>query len=473
MKENILQKINESLKSIIPISLLIAILSFTITPLEPDVIVKFLIGAGMLIVGTGLFSLGAEMSMTIIGERIGADIIKRKNVILIVLVLIILGAVITIAEPDLKVLAEQITSLPTNLILIVVGLGVGIFLAIAFFRIRVKIKLKYILCFLYFITFLIALFVPKEFLAIAFDSGGATTGPMAVPFIIALGVGMATVRSDKDSESDSFGMVAICSIGPILAMTLLGLVYNITEFEYESRTFVSYTNTKEILDAFVLNLPSYMYDVFFALLPIIIFFIIYQIFVIKMPKEELAKVFIGCIYEFIGLTLFLLGANVGFLHVGSLIGEKLASLNNNFLIIIVGMVMGYFIVAAEPAVAVLNKQVSDITDGAIPEKAMKRSLSIGVSMALAISMIRIITGISILCFLIPGYLIALVLAFVGSDIFTAIAFDSGGVASRNNGFSVFSSICNRNITKIRWKYFSRCIWSCSNGCNGSNNNSAS
>ena len=221
MKENIVLKIKESLSSIIPISLIIAILSFTITPLDADVIVKFLIGASLLIVGTGFFSLGAEMSMDIIGERIGADIVKRKNIFLIMIILVILGTVITMAEPDLKVLAEQITSLPTSLILLVVGLGVGIFLSIAFFRIRVKIKLKYILCFLYFIVFLLSLFVPKEFLAIAFDTGGATTGPMAVPFVIALGIGMSTIRTDKNSGSNSFGMVAICSIGPILAMMLL------------------------------------------------------------------------------------------------------------------------------------------------------------------------------------------------------------------------------------------------------------
>lgn len=224
-----------------------------------------------------------------------------------------------------------------------------------------------------------------------------------------------------------------------------GLVYNITDFEYASRTFSSYTNTKEILESFLINLPKYMFDVGIALLPIIIFFILYQIIAIRMPKKEVAKVFVGFLYEFIGLTLFLLGANVAFLHIGALLGTGLAELGDNFLVMIVGMIIGYFIVIAEPAVAVLNKQVSDITDGAIPEEAMKKSLSFGVAFAVGISMIRIITGISILWFIIPGYLLAIVLAFIGSDIFTAIAFDSGGVASRNFSFGFFSSICNRNI----------------------------
>lgn len=429
MKENVKLKIKEALSSIIPITLIVAILSFTITPLATDVIVEFIIGAIMLVIGTGFFTLGAEMSMSIIGERIGADIAKRKNIFLILAILIILGTVVTIAEPDLKVLAEQITSVPSNLIIGVVGLGVGVFLSIAFLRVVLKIKLKYALLFFYSIVFVLAFFVPKEFLAMAFDSGGATTGPMAVPFIIAFGIGISSIRSEKNSESDSFGMVALCSIGPILSTMILGMVYKITNFEYTNRTYSTYANTKEIAETFVQNLPNYLEEVVIALLPIIIFFIIYQLAVIKMSKKELFKVFIGCFYEFIGLTLFLLGANVGFLQIGSLIGMKLAEIGNDFLIIAVGALLGYFVVIAEPAVEVLNKQISDITDGAIPEKAMKKSLSIGVSIALVISMIRVLTGIPILYFLLPGYLIALILAFVGDDIFTAVAFDSGGVAS--------------------------------------------
>lgn len=429
MKENILLKIKESLSAVIPISLIIAILSFTITPLATDVIVEFIIGAMMLIVGTGFFTLGAEMSMSIIGERIGADLIKRKNVFFVIITLIILGTVVTIAEPDLKVLASQVSSIPADLIVTVVGLGVGIFFAISFFRIKFKLKLKYILCFLYTVTFLLALYIPAEFLGVAFDSGGATTGPMAVPFIIALGIGMSSIRDDKDSESDSFGIVAICSIGPIIAMLLLGLLYNVDSFEYTATTYTSYSNTVEIANVFITNIPEYVMEVGIALLPIIILFIVYQVFVLKIPKTELIKIFVGCIYEFIGLTLFLLGANVGFLPIASIIGKGLAMLNNNYLIIIIGMLMGYFAVSAEPAVAVLNNQVSDITDGAIPEKAMKRSLSIGVAIAIGLAMIRIITGMSVLWFLIPGYLLSIVLAFIGSDIFTAVAFDSGGVAS--------------------------------------------
>lgn len=429
MKENVKLKIKEALSSIVPITLIVAILSFTITPLATDVIVEFIIGAIMLVIGTGFFTLGAEMSMSIIGERIGADIAKRKNIFLILAILIIIGTVVTIAEPDLKVLAEQITSVPSNLIIGVVGLGVGVFLSIAFLRVVLKIKLKYALLFFYSIVFVLAFFVPKEFLAMAFDSGGATTGPMAVPFIIAFGIGISSIRSGKNSESDSFGMVALCSIGPILATMSLGMVYKITNFEYTNRTYSTYANTKEIAEVFVQNLPNYLGEVVIALLPIIIFFIIYQLAVIKMSKKELFKVFIGCFYEFIGLTLFLLGANVGFLQIGSLIGMKLAEIGNDFLIIAIGALLGYFVVIAEPAVEVLNKQISDITDGAIPEKAMKKSLSIGVSIALIISMIRVLTGIQILYFLLPGYLIALILAFVGDDVFTAVAFDSGGVAS--------------------------------------------
>ena len=207
------------------------------------------------------------------------------------------------------------------------------------------------------------------------------------------------------------------------------MLYNISDFEYTATLYASYSNTKEIFNAFAVSFPTYIWEVGIALLPIILFFIIYQIFVLKIPKNELIKVFVGCFYEFIGLILFLLGANVGFLPIGSLIGNEIATFGNNFIIIVVGILMGYFAVSAEPAVAVLNKQVSDITDGAIPEKAMKRSLSIGVGIAIGLAMIRITTGISILWFLIPGYLLSIFLAFIGSDVFTGIAFDSGGVAS--------------------------------------------
>lgn len=372
MKENIRLKIKEALGSILPITLIIAILSFTITPLTTDVIVEFIIGAVMLVIGTAFFTLGAEMSMSIIGERIGADIAKRKNIFLIVLILIALGTLVTIAEPDLKVLAEQIVSLPSNIIIFTVGIGVGIFLAIAFLRVILKWKLSYVLFILYTLVFIFAIFVPREFLAMAFDSGGATTGPMAVPFIIAFGIGISSIRSDKDSESNSFGMVAICSIGPILSMMILGMIYKITNFEYTSRTYVSYENTKEIAEAFLQNLPSYFSEVAIALLPIIIFFIIYQIVAIRMSKKEFFKVLVGCMYEFIGLTLFLLGANVGFLQVGSLIGIKLAELGNNFLMIVIAALMGYFIVIAEPAVKVLNKQISDITDRCNPRKSNEK-----------------------------------------------------------------------------------------------------
>lgn len=429
MNEKIKQKIKESLSSILPISLIILALSFTITPLPTDVVSLFFIGTIMLIIGMGLFTLGAEVSMSVIGERIGASIAKNKNILSIFIILFILGTIITLAEPDLKILASQISAIPENITILAVSVGVGIFLVIAFLRIVFKINISYLLFIFYIITFILASFVPKEFWSIAFDSGGVTTGPITVPFIIALGVGAASIRGNKDSENDSFGLVALCSIGPIITVLILGLIYNISDVSYSAYSFETHINSIEIAKTFIEIIPTYLKEVALALLPIIVFFLIYQTIALKLPKKELLKIIIGSLYTFIGLVLFLTGVNVGFLPAGYLIGTEIANLSYNWIVIPIGMLIGYYIVIAEPAVIILIKQISDITDGAIPEKAMKFNLSISIALAVGLSMLRVLTGISIMYFLIPGYAIALILSLFTPKIFTSIAFDSGGVAT--------------------------------------------
>lgn len=429
MNEKVKEKIRESLLAILPITAIVLILSFTITPISTDLISLFFIGAILVIVGIGLFTLGAETAMSVIGERIGANIAKKKNIIYIFVVVFILGTVITIAEPDLKVLATQISAIPEMITTLAVAIGVGLFLVIAFFRIILKVNLSYLLFIFYGITFFLIPFVPKEFWAIAFDSGGVTTGPITVPFIIALGIGATSMRESSSSENDSFGLVALCSIGPIMTMLILGMIFKLTDVSYTMYEINSFTNTHEISIAFLKNFPIYAKEVMIALSPIILFFTIYQVFSIHLPKKELVKIFIGLIYTFIGLTLFLVGVNIGFLPTGYLIGKEIASLDYRLIAIPIGMIIGYFIVVAEPAVTILVKQISDLTDGGIPEKAIKFNLSISISLALGLAMIRIFTGISIMYFLIIGYLIAIILSFFTPKIFTAIAFDSGGVAT--------------------------------------------
>ena len=419
LKDKIKEKAHESVNAVLPVMVIVLILSFVIAPLSPDIMVEFIIGAVLVIIGMAFFSLGAEVSMTPMGERVGGSLVKTKKLWFIIGIGFVLGMIITISEPDLQVLARQVPSVPNMVLILSVAVGVGIFLAVALMRILIGFALAPLLIVFYAIIFVLAMLTPKDFLAVAFDSGGVTTGPMTVPFIMALGVGISAIRNDRHAEDDSFGLVALCSIGPILAVLILSLVYQ-TEGSFSQENIGNIVTSVEVGRLFLGAIPDYMKEIAVSLLPITVFFGIFQIFSLKLEKETLSKILIGLVYTYIGLVLFLTGANVGFIPAGNALGTVLAPL---------GMLIGYFIVKAEPAVYVLMKQVEELTDGAISGKAMQISLSIGVAVSVGLSMIRVLTGISILWFLIPGYAIALGLTFLVPKIFTAIAFDSGGVAS--------------------------------------------
>lgn len=398
------EKIRESVSSVLPITIIVGLICFFILPVSLDTMMLFLVGAIFLIFGMGFFSLGAEISMSLIGERIGANLSKSRNVWIIALVSFILGTIITVAEPDLLVLAELIKDIPNLTLVITVGIGVGIFLAVAMLRIIFKISLSKILIVLYFIVFGISFFVPKSFLSIAFDAGGVTTGPLTVPFIMALGIGTASIRNDKNSERDSFGLVALCSVGPILAVMILGLLYKVTNTEYTYTAIETINNSKDIGTMFIKVIPYYCLQVLRSLSPIFLFFILSQIFCLKLPKQEVVKVLIGFLYTFLGLVIFFVGVNVGFLPVGNSLGESLMTLSNRIIVVPIMFVIGYFIVQAEPAVLILVKQVSDITLGMVSEKLMKVALSIGMAIALVISVLRAWLGIPIYFFIIPRIL---------------------------------------------------------------------
>lgn len=428
MNRNLLEKIKESLSSVLPITIIVIILHYTITPMPKGLFMLFAIGAIMLIFGMGLFTLGADISMMPMGERIGAELTKSRKLWLLIIISFIMGFMITVAEPDLTVLAAQVPSIPDHIIIGTVAVGVGIFLVIAILRIVFQIKLSHMLIFFYVIIFIIAYFTPDNFVPVAFDSGGVTTGPITVPFIMALGLGVASVRGGKSAHDDSFGLVALCSVGPILAVMILGLLYK-PSGSYTDVVIAVVNSLSEAFGAFMHAFPEYFKDVAIALSPIVIAFIVFQIVFLKLPKSQLIKMAIGVIYTYVGLVIFLTGVNIGFLPAGNYIGHALGSLDNNWILIPIGMVMGFFIVAAEPAVHVLNKQVEDVTGGAISKRAMLFSLSSGVAISIGIAMVRILYGISIWYFLVPGYAIALILTFFVEPIFTGIAFDSGGVAS--------------------------------------------
>ena len=408
---------------------LVLLLSFSIAPISPSILLCFLMGAVMLVIGMMFFTQGAEMAMSPMGERVGTAMTKSKKLWLIVVISFVLGVIITISEPDLQVLAQQVPSVPNHVLILSVAVGVGVFLAVAMLRMLCSIALPTLLLIFYLAVFVLAFFVPKDFLSVAFDSGGVTTGPMTVPFIMALGIGIAAIRGDRHAADDSFGLVSLCSIGPILAVLLLGMIYNPQEGAYIAPMIPEIQNSVELWDLFRVGIPVYIEEIAISLLPIVLFFGIFQIFVLKLNKRNLVKILIGLLYTYVGLVLFLTGANVGFIPAGNYLGQVIAALRYPWIIVPIGMVIGYFIVKAEPAVYVLNKQVEQMTDGAISAKAMGTSLSLGVACSLGLAMIRVLTGISILWFLIPGYVIALSISFFVPKIYTAIAFDSGGVAS--------------------------------------------
>ena len=410
LNKKLREKLMEALKAVLPIVAIVLVLSFTIAPITPSILLCFLVGAVLVMAGMMFFTLGAEMSMTPMGEKVGACMTRSKNILVIVLMSFVLGVIITISEPDLQVLA-------------------GVFLVVALLRMLIGIALPPLLTCFYLLVFVLVFFVPESFRAVAFDSGGVTTGPMTVPFIMALGVGIASIRTDHHAADDSFGLVALCSIGPILAVMILGMIYKPTEASYSIAAIPEISDSVELWKLFGEGIPTYIKEIALSLLPIVIVFGLFQVFSLKLTGRALSRILIGLLYTYIGLVLFLTGANVGFMPAGNYLGQVLAGLDYKWILVPIGALIGYFIVKAEPAVYVLNHQVEGITDGAIPAKAMGISLSVGVSVSVALAMVRVLWGIPILYFLIPGYAIAIGLSFFVPKIFTAIAFDSGGVAS--------------------------------------------
>lgn len=429
MIRNLLEKLKESAQAVLPISIIILLLHFTIAPMPVGTLVLFITGTILLIFGMGVFTLGSDMAIMPIGEIIGSKLVESRKMSLLIVGSFILGIVVTIAEPDLQVLAKQIPSVPDMVLVGSVAIGVGIFLVIALLRILFKIKLSHMLVAMYGLVLIIAIFTSPDYLPVAFDSGGVTTGPITVPFILALGMGVSAVNAGKSAEEDSFGLCGLCSIGPIMAVLVMGMFYDASDVSHGFQTTSTVNSLGELVDLYSGGILLFAKEVILALLPIMVIFAIYQLLKLKLPKRKLIKIAVGIVYTIVGLTIFLTGVNIGFMPAGTYLGESIASLSYNWILIPLSVIIGFFVVAAEPAVHVLNKQVEDITSGAISRKMMMSGLSIGVGIALALTMVRIMTGINIVFFLLPGYIIVLLLTFFVPNIFIGIAFDSGGVAS--------------------------------------------
>lgn len=423
------EKMKESISSVLPIALIVFVLCLFFVPIGSGLVLSFLVGTAMIIIGMGLFSIGADLSMTQIGNQIGSKMTSSRKLWLILVLSFVLGVMITVAEPDLQVLATYVPDIDTFVLIATVSVGVGLFLMVSMLRILFGIPLKWLLLALYAIVFILAVLSDPNFLSVAFDSGGVTTGPMTVPFIMALGVGVASIRSDKKAKSDSFGLIALCSIGPILAVLILGFIYQNPTAGSSELLIQEFAVSVDIGTGYLSALPEYLKEVSVALLPIFVFFLLFQLISLKLKKRTFIKILIGIGFTYVGLVLFLTGVNIGFSSLGYTLGGALVEHSMKWLVIPLGMVIGWFIINAEPAVHVLNKQVAELSAGAISEKTMGRTLSIAIAVAMGFAMFRVLTGMPILWFMLAGYAAALLLSFVVPPTFTAIAFDAGGVAS--------------------------------------------
>lgn len=429
MNPKLKEKTLESLSAVLPITGIVMLISIFIVPMELGSLVMFVVGAIMLILGMGFFQLGAEMSMTPIGDGIGVQISKTRKVGLVLLIGFVMGVIVTASEPDLQVLAEQVPSVPNQLLILTVAVGVGFFLALAIVRIKFQIDLSKMLIFFYAVLVGASFLVPEDFLAVAFDSGGVTTGPMTVPFIMAMGVGLASVRTDKNSASDSFGLVALSSVGPVLMVLILGCFFKPAEAVYSLADVADVVTTQDVARVFGGGLPGYAKEVMVSLLPILAVFFVFQLLTRRYHRRQVKRIVVGLAYTYVGLILFLCGVNIGFAPIGSFLGNELASLTFNWIIVPIGMLIGYYIVKAEPAIQVLNHQVENVTGGAVSVSAMNRSMSVGVAISVGLALLRVLTGTPIQWIIIPGYIIALILSRFVPKMFVGIAFDSGGVAS--------------------------------------------
>jgi len=419
-------KFKESMASIVPVMIIMIIIGI-ILGFNIVTLVSILISTLLLISGMSLFTLGADLSMIEIGRSMSSQLLKTRKVSVVALVCFIVGVVVTIAEPDLKVLAEQMTAIDSSIFIICVGIGVGLFLSIAALRIICQANLKIVLGCFYIILLIIMLMSKKEFIPVSFDSGGVTTGPMSVPFILAMGIGFSASRSRKKSSNDSFGLVSLCSIGPILTMLILGLLLS-SDMTYVYNIDPEVSSFANLFANYIYEVIPIFKDVIMSLLPILGVFLVFSFITRSIKKRQLIKIMIGLLITLVGLALFFIGVNVGYMPIAYLIGIKMYS-KLKLLLIPFGMLIGFVIVKAEPAVVVLTEQIEKITQGSIKRSIMTNTIAIGVSVAVGISVCRVLSGVSINWFLVIGYLLAIVFMFLSPDIFTMVAFDSGGAVS--------------------------------------------
>jgi len=428
-------KLKEALFSVLPITILVIILNFTIVPLDTTTFIRFLIGSFAIIIGLTIFLFGVDSGITPIGNTMGAAIVKSNKILVVIVAGLLLGFFISIAEPDLHILAGQVDFASSGLItktsiVLVVSVGIAVMLSLGLVRIVYNIPLNKFLLITYGVIFVLALFTTPEFLAISFDASGATTGALTVPFMLALALGVSKLKKDsKSSEEDSFGLVGITSAGAIVGVLVMSAISR-PEKITASLEATEVAVTTSIFAPYFQKLPVIAGEVLIALAPIAVIFLLFQRASSAVSKAMLRKIIFGITFTFVGLVLFLLGVNAGFMEVGSIVGHKLASMDSQLYVILIGFILGMVTVLAEPAVYVLTHQVEDVTSGYVKRRLVMATLALGVALAVALSVVRIlIPGIQLWHYLLPGYIISLIMSFLVPDLFVGIAFDSGGVAS--------------------------------------------
>jgi len=428
------EKLKEALSAVLPVTLIVLILNFTIAPVEGHLLLRFIIGAVFIIIGLTIFLFGVEIGITPIGSLMGKSLAKSNKLWVVAVGALLLGFIISVAEPDLHILASQVESVTSGIIsrvsiVVIVSIGIGVMIALGLLRILFNIPLYKMLTVIYFIILGLGLFTSPEFLAIAFDASGATTGALTVPFMLAMALGVSALnRHGKDSEKDSFGLVAIASAGAIISVMMMSVLTNSDKITGSLETDSS--SSTSVFAPFIHKIPHVAGEIFLALLPILVSFVFFQIVSFKLQKKAVAKIVKGLLYTFIGLTLFMSGVGAGFMEVGTVVGYEVASLGRPWLVVLVGFVLGLVVILAEPAVHVLTNQIEDVTSGYIKRSLVLFALSIGVAVAVALSMVRILVPeINLWHYLLPGYIIAVAMAQFAPKLFVGIAFDSGGVAS--------------------------------------------
>jgi hypothetical protein len=427
------EKFREVLVSVLPITLIVVILSFTLVSIEVPIMLRFLLGALFIVVGLTIFLFGVDLGIAPIGNLMGTHITKSNKVWIVIVSGLLLGFFISVAEPDLHILAGQVALVSANVItkteiIIYVSVGIALLLTVGFLRIIYNKSLSILLTILYGLILIVSLFTNEAFLAISFDASGATTGAMTVPFILALSMGISSLKRGRASEDDSFGLVGIASTGAILAVMLMSVLKGTKEIGGSLDSELS--DSTAVFLPFIQKLPTMLYEVALALLPIVIVFVVFQMLAFKLKKKPLKRIIKGLIYTLIGLVLFLTGVNAGFMEVGTLVGYTIANFDNKAILVGIGGLLGLVVILAEPAVYVLTKQIEDVTSGYLKRRVVLVALSLGVSLAVGLSMLRIvIPEIKLWHYLLPGYLLAIVLSYLVPKLFVGMSFDSGGVSS--------------------------------------------